>query len=837
MKSALTKEQKRQFNSLIYAAQESEMKFDLVESLKYYESALKLLPNHKKLPLKIKQIKDKIEKSKSKVDPKTANDISGFVYNTNQNKYFLNGGFWLSVDIFNKLLPHQRTGIKWLWEHHNETKIHGCILGDDMGLGKTVEILAFVLGLTNNSFSRTFLIVVPAMVALQWQTEAKKWCPPVTLYSIHHMSPPDRRAAISSIQINGGILLTTYNLVQNDEANLGVINWDYIILDEAHTIKSRISKASSVLKSFKAKHKIAATGTPMMNNLLELWNIMDFTTDGALLGNYSQFQSYFERIISNANLRNEKSPFAKRRLLELSKRIGPYILRRTKKDVFGDDRPTTTLTPHPQEKDDEEGKNSENSKCLTLTVNKYELIVWVKLDSNQKMIYTRLLRSINMSELKMHKVRTIIGMISYLEKSCSNPPAIKDVLEDQTKPFIDNEIIKMVDEETINLWPKLTVLLKLLKMCEKTNEKVLLFSQYQRTLDSISDLLQSKDILFLRIDGDLDDGLRKERLRRFNHMSSWGVLLMTIRVGACGLNITGASRVVIFDEGWSTIGNQAVDRAYRIGQKKDVVTYRIVSCGTVEEKMYRRQVHKTTLTELTLETNQEKQRFRHWFTKKELYTLFDSSQVNFDNSETHLIFKQYKPLYPQNMPEYPDWLDNHIKEIEKVDNVFGVSDHSFIIKTDIPDELVYENIENEQEEKHWDFDKKKDGSSIGGTDKQRKNQLKTKIEVNIIDDTNDFVNTKTLPSSPFTNTIVKRRKDRSTACYGHISKANPFLVKKCRCFLNDNEKKEYNDLVEQLKECKNDEQRLLCLLQLVNICDDDIHLHENIALLAQKYFK
>ncbi|ELP92695.1 hypothetical protein EIN_370970 [Entamoeba invadens IP1] len=834
MKGKLSKDEKRQFNALIYSAQGAENKHDYTLALHYYESALKVVPSHQKLPLKLEQIKDKIAETKKSVDVTTVNDPSGFLYNAETGRYYLNNGFSIPYDIFSMLLPHQRVAIKWLWEHHNDTKIHGCILGDDMGLGKTVEILAFILGVSClkdiRVQAKTFLLVVPAMVAQQWETEAKKWSPGITMFNVHDMAPADRRAAARAVGTEGGILLTTYNMVQNDESSVSCVTWDYIILDEAHVIKSKTAKVTQTLKSFKAKHKISATGTPMMNNLMELWNLMDFTTDGELLGEAAYFQQKYERVISKANLKNEESPYAKTRLTQLSRVVGPYILRRTKKDVFGEGGPEL-LDEEKQKKDvddEDDSKTPKSKDDLQLTVSKFELIVWIKMDKNQREMYLKLLKSINMRDLGTTYMRLVIGMINYLEKSCSNPPAIKDTASnDGTHKFIDEQMIDFAEKEAEFYWPKLLILLEILKMFEKTGDKCLVFSQYQRTLDSICDLLQVKDVPFMRIDGSVDDRTRKERLKRFNTMQSWGVLLMTIRVGACGLNITGASRVVIFDEGWSVIGNQAVDRVYRIGQTKDVVTYRLVSCGTVEEKMYRRQLHKATLAELALEKNMANQRFRHWFTKDELYALFDVSQVKFDFSTTHILFKEYQPQFPQNMPVYPQWLNEHIHTIESLSGVYGVSDHNFIIKTDLPDEInTHVDDEDPDELGKIVFDQTR-------KTQQRKKKNKVRVEESGIGDD------KVIEIEDGGDELIvpPKKKERSKTCYNHIRKADPFLIKKCSCYCTQDEINRYNELQSQYLTMSEDSEKLLCLMEMVCICDESRNLHINIATLAKRLFK
>ena len=187
-KHTLDKQTKRQFNALIYAAQGSENQRDFTKALQLYQSALKIVPNHDKLPIKIEQIKIKIADSQKQTTTLMEHDLCGFRYISSSNKYTLKERFSLTPSIFVNLLPHQRVAVRFLWERHLEERITGCILGDDMGLGKTIEILAFIYGLYMEKHSKTFLLIVPAMVANQWKNEAEKWCPGVTLYNVHGLN-------------------------------------------------------------------------------------------------------------------------------------------------------------------------------------------------------------------------------------------------------------------------------------------------------------------------------------------------------------------------------------------------------------------------------------------------------------------------------------------------------------------------------------------------------------------------------------------------------------------------------------------------------------------------
>ncbi|KAL7719093.1 Non-specific serine/threonine protein kinase [Entamoeba marina] len=789
----LTKAEKRQFNSCIYYAQISENKKEFHDCLKHYQEALAIFPYHDKLPIKIEQIKQKLNSISS---PVQESDLMGFIYDKLKNSFYLPRKYFLNADIFKKLMPHQRYAVKWLWDHHCNSNMSGCILGDDMGLGKTIEILAFINGLVVGNHNKSFLLVVPAMVVKQWENEAKTWCSNVSVNTVHGKKAVDRKAAICYTNKFGGILLTTYNLAQNDEELIGDKTWDYIILDEAHVIRNKSAKVTIAMKSFRAKHKISATGTPMMNNLSELWNMMDYTMDRRLLGEHKYFVDRYERSITKANLKDENSTAAKARLKELSSIIVPHVLRRTKKDVFGDDRPNTPAIDMVDEND----SPSDQQTDLSIKVNKYELVVWVHLDQNQRKIYEYLLDSINIKDLQSRDMKIVLWMIGYLEKVCSNPPAIKDTLNKDNESFLTPNLIKLVEKETVAFWPKLFVLLKLLKSFEKNNFKCLLFSQYKRTLDSIQDFLISKDIPYYRIDGSIDVKLRRDILHKFNNSNSWCVLLMTIKVGACGLNIVGANRVIIFDEGWSVIGNQAVDRVYRIGQTKDVVTYRIVSCGTMEEKMYRRQVHKTTLTDLALETENEKQKFRHWFTRDELFALFDKNQLNFDTSNTHDLFQ--RNIY-----------------------VFGVSDHNFIIKTDLPEneqKLVNVPVRSIPVEQSFVGQRlpstKKMGLPIGEVIRRKEHDGDINGEDRL-------------------KATAQNKNKKSTCCYFHGKNAFPFLVLKCRCHCTSDELNDYNKFVNRFNAETDIVKRLMCLIEMVKICDDDKSLHLNIVVLSKQVFK
>ncbi|KAG8388804.1 hypothetical protein BUALT_Bualt02G0163200 [Buddleja alternifolia] len=482
--------------------------------------------------------------------------------------------------IAKKLYPHQLEGLKWFWNLHCEGK--GGILGDDMGLGKTMQICSFMAGLFYSKLTRRILIVVPRTLLKHWITEL----------STVGLSEKTREHFILLI-IDGGILLTTYGIVQNNAKLLcrydhdhdsGIeakSTWDYMILDEGHLIKDPSTQRAKSLHQIRCPHRIIISGTPLQNNLKELWALFNFCCP-ELLGSKIEFLETYDYLINRAN---EKNAFDREKHIgssaakDLRDRIQPHFMRRLKNEVFLGD------TAFPK---------------------KNEITVWLRLTPCQRQLYETFLK---------HEI-----VSSAFERSA------------------------ILTAITGHLIPK--------------GHKVLIFSQTRIMLDYIQESLISKDFKCMRMDG-------------FPRGSWSPIVLLTSKVGGLGLTLTNADRVIVVDLAWNpSIDNQCVDRAYRIGQKKDVVVYRLMTSGTVEEIIYIKQILKLGLFRIGTEHKEP----TRYFSQEDLENLFSLPEQGFDISPTQ-----------QQLNEEHD--NHHIMEESlrsHVELLKGISHHSLLFSKTTP---------------------------------------------------------------------------------------------------------------------------------------------------------
>ncbi|TKY60449.1 CHROMATIN REMODELING 24 [Spatholobus suberectus] len=539
--------------------------------------------------------------------------------------------------IAKMLYPHQQDGLKWLWSLHCLGK--GGILGDDMGLGKTMQICGFLAGLFHSRLIRRALVVAPKTLLPHWIKELSAVGLSEKTREYFGTSTKLREYELQYILQDKGVLLTTYDIVRNnskslrgdnyfdDEENEDGATWDYMILDEGHLIKNPSTQRAKSLLEIPSAHRIVISGTPLQNNLKELWALFNFCCP-ELLGDNKWFKGKFETPILRGNDKNasdrEKrigSSVAK----ELRDRIQPYFLRRLKSEVFSQDDDKTTA------------KLSQ----------KQEIIVWLRLTSVQRHLYEAFLKS----EIVLSAFDgSPLAALTILKKICDHPllltkRAAEDVLEgmdSMLKPEEANVAAKLAmhiadvadtdkfkDEQDVSC--KISFIMSLLDNLIPEGHSVLIFSQTRKMLNLIQECLLSKGYDFLRIDGTTKASDRLRIVNDFQEGVGAPIFLLTSQVGGLGLTLTRADRVIVVDPAWNpSTDNQSVDRAYRIGQKKDVIVYRLMTCGTVEEKIYRKQVYKGGLFKTATE---HKEQIRY-FSQQDLRELFSLPKEGFDVSVT-----------------------------------------------------------------------------------------------------------------------------------------------------------------------------------------------------------
>ncbi|KAK2155101.1 hypothetical protein LSH36_249g03073 [Paralvinella palmiformis] len=514
----------------------------------------------------------------------------------------LDGGklknYAVPVPISAELRQYQQEGVNWLG-FLNKYKLHG-ILCDDMGLGKTLQSLCILAGDHHNrqqQYKKTkqpdcaplpSIVVCPPTLTGHWVYEVEKFVQKEHLNPLHYQGPPSVRQSLQKQLKKHNLVLASYDVVRNDIDFFGKIKWNYCILDEGHIIKNSKTKISKAVKHLSCNHRLILSGTPIQNNVLELWSLFDFLMPG-FLGTEKQFKARFGKPIlqsRDAKSSSKEQEAGALAMEALHRQVLPFLLRRLKEDVLRD------LPP----------KIIQDYYCdlSPLQVKLYE-------DFAKSRAKRSLEDTVHDAEKKDKKVTSsgtshIFQALQYLRKVCNHPAL---VLTPQHPEYSD--IVAELKHNNTSLHdlqhaPKLGALKQLLNDCgigltmaDSTNtpvvnqHRVLLFCQLKSMLDIVEkDVLKAQmpSVTYLRLDGSVPPGSRHPIVNRFNNDPSIDILLLTTHVGGLGLNLTGADTVIFVEHDWNPMKDlQAMDRAHRIGQKKVVNVYRLVTRGTLEEKI------------------------------------------------------------------------------------------------------------------------------------------------------------------------------------------------------------------------------------------------------------
>uniref|UniRef100_A0ACD5TRC6 Uncharacterized protein n=1 Tax=Avena sativa TaxID=4498 RepID=A0ACD5TRC6_AVESA len=586
----------------------------------------------------------------------------------------------LPGSIFKTLYPHQREGLKWLWVLH--CRGTGGILGDDMGLGKTMQISAFLAGLFHSRLIKRVLVVAPKTLLTHWSKELSVVGLKHKIRDYSGTSVKVRDCELQYAFKEGGILLTTYDIVRNnyklirgdfyddaDEDEDGKL-WDYVILDEGHIIKNPSTQRAKSLLEIPCVHRIVISGTPIQNNLKEMWALFYFCCP-EVLGDKDEFKTRYESAIirgNDKNATNREKHTGSTVAMKLRERIKPYFLRRMKSEVFVD-------------------TGSADDKKLS---KKNELIVWLRLTACQRKLYEAFLNS-DMVHNSMQG--SPLAAITILKKICDHPMILtkkgaEGILEgmEGMDGMLNNQDMGMVEKMAMNLADmayddevlqveeeiscKLSFIKSLLRKLLEEGHHVLIFSQTRKMLNLIQEAILLEGYKFLRIDGTTKVSERERIVKDFQEGPGAQIFLLTTQVGGLGLTLTKADRVIVVDPAWNpSTDNQSVDRAYRIGQKKDVIVYRLMTSGTIEEKIYKLQVFKGALFRSATEQKEQ----TRYFSKRDIQELFSLPEQGFDVSLTQ---KQMQEEHGQQLV-MDELLTKHIEFLEQ-QGIAGVSHHSLL---------------------------------------------------------------------------------------------------------------------------------------------------------------
>lgn len=525
--------------------------------------------------------------------------------------------FRVPKEIWNKLYRYQQTGVRWLWELHRQ----GCggIVGDEMGLGKTIQTIAFLAGLRHSrlhipgdSFTGLgpVLLVCPTTVMHQWVREFHSWCPPLRVAILHESGSfaGNKESLVKQITKENGVLVTSYACVTKLSGSLLKHDWHYVILDEGHKIRNPDAQTTLACKQFRTPHRLILSGSPIQNNLRELWSLLDFVFPGKL-GTLPVFMQEFAVPITQGGYSNASDvqvQTAYRCATALRDTIKPYLLRRMKEDVR-----TNLQLP-----------------------NKNEQVLFCRLTDHQRELYQQYLDSADVASILVGRLQVFVGLIN-LRKICNHP----DLYDGGPKVFADTDISTLPPEMRYGFpgrSAKMAVVESLLRLWKKQNHRVLLFTQSRQMLIILERFVQDQGYNYMVMTGATPIASRQPAINKFNADPSVFVFLLTTRVGGLGVNLTGADRVVIYDPDWNpSTDTQARERAWRIGQRRDVTIYRLLTAGTIEEKIYHRQIFKQFLTNRVLKDPKQ----RRFFKTNDLYELFTlADDGKKKRTETSAIF-------------------------------------------------------------------------------------------------------------------------------------------------------------------------------------------------------
>ncbi len=558
-KTSLTLEDLNKFNWKVAIGDETFSLIEFENLSRYYNGLVKL--NNRYLKIDSDDL-DNIDFQTDfiPVNP-TQNDLMHFILSGDIEKLDIGVNDKLSElidNLFNfddvevpdslhgELRDYQKVGFSWLYQN---MKIgFGSILADDMGLGKTIQVLTTILYLKENDLIEgTVLVIAPTGLLTNWQMEMEKFTPTLTCHIYHG---PDRKLPDEDTDV----ILTSYGIIRQDFDILNDLDIFLCVVDEAQNIKNPSTKQTRAIKALGAKHKMALSGTPIENRLSEYWSIFDFINKGYLY-NLRIFNQRFIKPIENEHDVEALDSF--------KKITSPFILRRHKNDKnIIKDLPDKIV----------------NDIYCNLTVKQaamYEETLNV------------LLRDVEQSEGIARK-GLVLKLITSLKQICNHPAQYS---------YSKN---MSIDESG-----KMEVLINILENILDNDEKVIIFSQYVKMGEILKKLIENKfneEVLFFH--GQLSRNRRDELIDKFQNNAKNRIMVLSLKAGGTGLNLTAAQNVIHYDLWWNpAVENQATDRAYRIGQENNVIVYRFITTGTFEERINQILAEKIELAEVAIDSS------------------------------------------------------------------------------------------------------------------------------------------------------------------------------------------------------------------------------------------
>lgn len=534
------------------------------------------------------------------------------------------------------LRPHQREGVKFMYDCVTGIQIpdnFGCIMADEMGLGKTLQCITLLWTLLKQGpeckpICEKVIIVTPSSLVKNWEAELKKWLHgKIDPLAMDGGSKESIEKSLKLFMFQEGrrimnpVLIISYETFRAYSAILNKKEIGMVLCDEGHRLKNCENQTYTALNGLKAKRRVLLSGTPIQNDLLEYFSLVHFV-NGGLLGTIEEFRKRFERPIikgrdSAACDKDQKA--GNEKLTELAAVVNKCIIRRTQ----------ALLTKYlPQ---------------------KIEQVICCKLTPLQMELYKLFCKSCNLDAIDEAEevtgtpkmVGTTLSHITNMKKLCNHPELIYDKCANR-EPGFENALSlypsnfnrKQVNSELSGKMAVLDYLLLAIKT--NTTDKVVLISNYTQTLDMFSRLCEIRRYQCVRLDGSMSIKKRGKVVEQFNDPCSGDfIFMLSSKAGGCGLNLIGANRLVMFDPDWNPANDdQAMARIWRDGQKKQCFIYRMLSTGTMEEKIFQRQVHKKALSSCVVDNEEDVTRHFSINELRDLFTLNENTK-----SDTHDRFK------------------------------------------------------------------------------------------------------------------------------------------------------------------------------------------------------
>lgn len=563
--------------------------------------------------------------------------------------------FRIPKDLWDRMFEHQKIGIAWMWKLFDQQA--GGINADEMGLGKTIQTIGFLAGLQYSQLiSKPVLILSPTTLLEQWASEFEKWWPMLPVFVVHRtivLNPLPVEETLELAYRERGVVITSYGTMRQNATLFLHYEYSCAILDEGHKIRNPDTEITLLCKKLNTCHRLILTGSPIQNNLVELWSLFDFVYPHKL-GSLPWFRDKIVGPIHRgryANASKKTVLIAVKTAMELRNLISPYLLRRLKQDVE-----------------------------INLPTKK-ELVLFAPLQPEQIRLYRSFLASEMVEKARSFDRLFVLPSVSHLRKICNHPqvaepkefasifrppipPPTSHPLQSRLNEnnLEDGEIVtrdaaKEQEEEEeqeeedishspcpqsydpssdqlVSLSGKMKILSTILPKWFQDGRRVLIFSQSIKMLNIMEALIERFQYSFLRMQGSTPARDRQASVAKFNSDPSIFAFLLSTKTGGVGLNLTGADCIVIYDPDWNPSTDiQARERAWRIGQLKPVTVYRLITKGTIEEKIYQQQIFKQLLTDEVLKDPQQRR-----FDFSQIHDLFTLDIDSSNGSETSEIF-------------------------------------------------------------------------------------------------------------------------------------------------------------------------------------------------------